>query len=492
MWYGKGPGLDRCGDVFKHANFMGVGENGGVLALGGDDPVSKSSTLPTDVEPTFYDSGFPILYPGTIQEVVDLGLHGFELSRYSGFWVGFKILTTIADGLSTIEVGPHRFAPVHPDLEIDGRPWRHVQRPGVLAPISLDQGKDMAYGHVEAATAYAAANGLNRIDVNTSQAWLGLVAAGRTYYEMRQALTDLGFDDQALRDAGIRVMRLGMTYPLDTGIVRQFADGLEEIVVIEEKRAFVELFVRDALYASTNRPRVVGKTDERQQRLIPVDGELTADRLSPLLAARMSRRVSTPRMEAHLAVVETRRASPSKRPWPHAAVLLQWLPAQPIHQPSRRVGHRWRSRLSRHGAVGWIAVPSTSRTWAARGPSGSAWLASPTERTCSRTSATARSSTPEVLAIRAAVAAGVNVTYKMLYNARRRDDRWTGRRRCNARPATDSPARGGGCRADHRLRRRCRPSTAGAQFASVAEVSAPRSRRRGADACCATYRASRS
>ena len=148
MWYGKGPGLDRCGDVFKHANFMGVGENGGVLALGGDDPVSKSSTLPTDVEPTFYDSGFPILYPGTIQEVVDLGLHGFELSRYSGFWVGFKILTTIADGLSTIEVGPHRFAPVHPDLEIDGQPWRHVQRPGVLAPISLEQEKDMAYGRV--------------------------------------------------------------------------------------------------------------------------------------------------------------------------------------------------------------------------------------------------------------------------------------------------------------------------------------------------------
>ena len=146
-----------------------MGDNGARPGTRRRRPGVEVVDAPTDVEPTFYDSGFPILYPGTIQEVVDLGLHGFELSRYSGFWVGFKILTTIADGLSTIEVGPHRFRAGDPDLEIDGQPWRHVQRPGVLAPISLDQEKDMAYGRVEAATAYAAANGLNRIDVHTSQ-----------------------------------------------------------------------------------------------------------------------------------------------------------------------------------------------------------------------------------------------------------------------------------------------------------------------------------
>ena len=430
MWYGKGPGLDRSGDVFKHANFMGVGRNGGVLALGGDDPLSKSSTLPTDVEPTFYDAGFPVLYPGTIQEVLDLGLHGFELSRFSGFWVGFKILTTIADGLSTIEVGADRFAPVHPDVEIDGRPWHHVQLPGVLAPLSLEQEKDMAYGRTEAAKAYAAANGLNQVDVDPAQAWLGLVAAGRTYYEMRQALHDMGLGDRELRDAGIRVLRLGMTYPLETGIVRQFASGLEEVVVVEEKRAFVELFVRDALYSLTDRPRVVGKTDERGARLIPVDGELTADRLAPLLAGRLARRLSTPRIEAHLAVVENASRLAIEAP---LATRKPYFCSGCPHNRSTNVPEgsvdRWRHRLPRHGAVGWIAVPSTSRRWVARARSGSGGRRSPTAGTCSRTSATAHSSTPGSLAIRAASAAGVNITYKLLVQPRRCDDRRAGRRR---------------------------------------------------------------
>ena len=200
MWYGKGPGVDRCGDVFKHANFMGVTDNGGVLAVGGDDPGAKSSTLPTDSNPTFYDALMPILYPGTIQEVLDLGLHGYALSRYSGLWAGLKIVTNIADGLATAEVGPTRIAPVDPGLVIDGQPWRHVQRDGLLAPISLEQEKEIFYGRLEAAKAYAASNGINRIGGATGPAWLGIVASGRTYHEVLQALSDLGLTEDDLRD----------------------------------------------------------------------------------------------------------------------------------------------------------------------------------------------------------------------------------------------------------------------------------------------------
>ena len=146
MWYGKGPGVDRCGDVFKHGNFKGTASNGGVLVLAGDDPLAKSSTLPTQVEPTFYDAQIPILYPGSMQEIIDLGLHGIALSRYSGLWVAFKVVTTVADGFGLAEVAPDRVVPTLPELEIDGQPWRHEQRPGLVTPLSLEQEKDIAYG----------------------------------------------------------------------------------------------------------------------------------------------------------------------------------------------------------------------------------------------------------------------------------------------------------------------------------------------------------
>ena len=309
MWYGKGPGVDRCGDVFKHANFMGVTDNGGVLAVGGDDPGAKSSTLPTDSNPTFYDALMPILYPGTIQEVLDLGLHGYALSRYSGLWAGLKIVTNIADGLATAEVGPDRIAPIDPGLVIDGQPWRHVQRDGLLAPISLEQEKEIFYGRLEAAKAYAAANGINRIAGATGPAWLGIVASGRTYHEVLQALSDLGLTEDDLREHGVRLLRLGMIYPLEPSVVRAFASGLEEILVIEEKRPFVEMFVRDILYPLAERPRVVGKQDAEGRLLVPADGELTADRLAPLLGRRLGARLSSAVLEARLALLESAAAS---------------------------------------------------------------------------------------------------------------------------------------------------------------------------------------
>src|SRR5213596_2051958 len=173
MWYGKGPGVDRTGDIFKHANYAGVARYGGVLALGGDDPLSKSSTIPSHSEVAFYDALFPVLFPGTVQEILDLGRLGFELSRFSGLWVGFKIVTNVADEIGTAEVAPDRVAPIVPELTIDGRPWRPTQNPRLLFPDSLAMEREIFYGRLEAAKAYAAANGLNRITVSTPDAWLG-------------------------------------------------------------------------------------------------------------------------------------------------------------------------------------------------------------------------------------------------------------------------------------------------------------------------------
>src|SRR5262245_39319045 len=234
IWYGKAPGVDRSGDAFKHANFAGIGKNGGVLAMAGDDPPCKSSTLPNYSEVAFFDANFPILYPGNVQELLDLGLHGLALSRYCGLWTAFKVVTNVADESATVEVGPERVQPILPSFEVDGRPFSYRLNPTLLAPHSLDMEHSIYYYRLEAARQYAAANGLNHIAVDTPNAWLGIIAAGKTYYDARHALNSLGLDDATLRRVGIRLLKLGMIYPLEPDIVRQFALGLEEILVIEE------------------------------------------------------------------------------------------------------------------------------------------------------------------------------------------------------------------------------------------------------------------
>src|SRR5438874_4757863 len=255
IWYGKVPGVDRSGDAFKHANLMGVGRNGGVLALAGDDPVSKSSTIPSHSEPAFADAQMPVLVPGSPQEILDLGLHGFAMSRFSGLWVGMKIVTDVADGFATAVVGPERIASVEPAIEVDGRPWRYRQGELAIPPRNLVEERDLVYGRLPAALAYARANGLNQVTVTGGpRARLGIVAAGKTYHDVVEALARLGFGREALDAAGVRLLKLGMVWPLEPDVVRAFADGLEEVLVVEEKRAFVETQLRAALYDLDARP----------------------------------------------------------------------------------------------------------------------------------------------------------------------------------------------------------------------------------------------
>ena len=421
MWYGKGPGVDRCGDVFKHANFKGTAPNGGVLVLAGDDPMAKSSTLPTQVEPAFYDAQIPVLYPGTMQEVIDLGLHGIALSRYSGLWTAFKIVTTVADGFGVAEVAPDRIVPVDPGLEIDGEPWRHVQRPGLVTPLSLEQEKDIVYGRLEAATAYAAANGLNEISGAAGAARLGIAAAGRTFTELRQALDDLGLNDEALRHFGIRLLRLGMVWPVEPEIVRRFAGGIDEILVLDEKRAFIELFVRDILYGRAGAPRVVGKTDEQGRRLVPADGELSADRIAVVIADRLRSGVLGGEVGALPVAVEARLAlieAAARAGEAEVARTPYWCSGCPHNRSTAAPdGSFVGAGVGCHAMALWIddraqivhQMGGEGATWIGRAPF--------TER-------------PHIfqnvgdgtffhsasLAVRAAVAAGVDITYKILYN----------------------------------------------------------------------------
>ena len=230
IWYGKSPGLDRAGDAIRHAQYAGTSPWGGVLALTGDDPACKSSTLPSSSEWALADLHLPTLHPGNVQEVLDLSLHGIAISRLVGLWTGIKIVTAVADGTGNIDVGPDRFAPVLPELDWNGKPYRCKVSGEVGAFVSGPGEKEIFEARLVLAQMYATANKLNKITHDAPNAWLGIIASGRCYHELLEALNLLGLDERALRDLGIRILQLTMLHPFETEAARHFAIGLEEIL----------------------------------------------------------------------------------------------------------------------------------------------------------------------------------------------------------------------------------------------------------------------
>jgi len=414
MWYGKGPGVDRTGDAFRHGNVAGIGRNGGVLAVAGDDPGAKSSTVASASEFALLDAGMPALYPGTVGEVLEFGLLGFALSRFCGSWVGMKVVTNVADGFSTVRLAPPPPL-VLPDLEIGGRPWTPVQNPKLLAPWSVEQEREMHEGRDLAAREFIAANGVNRLVADSPDAWIGIVSAGKTFRDVLDALDGIGIDLPTAASLGIRVLQLGAIHPLEPGLVRRFARRLDEIVVVEEKRAFVELFLRDALYGAPDAPRIVGKRDERGEILLPGYGELDADRIRPVLRARLSQRIAAERLRPE-------RTAGHRRPLIPLAAGEARTPYFCSGCPHNRSTVVPDGSLA-NGAVGC----STMAMWMDRrtenivqmGGEGVHWVG-----------AAPFSDTPHLiqnmgdgtflhsgsLAIRQAVAARTNITYKLLYN----------------------------------------------------------------------------
>ena len=292
MWYGKAPGVDRSGDIFRHANFLGVGKNGGVLAVAGDDPSCKSSTLPSQSEPALFDAMMPIFYPGNVQEILDLGRYAYEMSRYSGLWSGFKIVTDIADGFGSAFVDPQRVNITIPDFTYNGKPWKHTQNAKLVGHHSLPTEKEIHLGRIKAAKHFLASNPINKITVQGNQDKFGIITAGKTYYDIIEAFESLGWTTDYLNKAGIRILKLGATFPVDSAMINKFSNGLDEIFVIEEKRSFIEMLVKEEMYNHSNKPIIVGKYDENNKNLIPGYGELTADHLAKILFNRYSKKMN--------------------------------------------------------------------------------------------------------------------------------------------------------------------------------------------------------
>ena len=314
VWYGKNPGLDRAMDALRHANFAGTHPNGGALALVGDDPSCKSSTLPSGGEATLAALNVPTFYPGTLQEVLDLGLHAIACSRASGLWSALKIVTNVADAAGTAEIWPERVVPVIPTVEYNGAPYRHQPNGHLLAPDSLELERTLFGPRLEIARLYGALNQLNPISLPTREAWLGIVAAGKTYYELLQALRELGLEQRDLERAGIRLMKVGMLYPHERDGFRQFARGLDEILVVEEKLPFLENAVREALYGAPDQPLVLGKRDEDGLSLVPVESELDADTISLAVAGRIERHARIDSVHARAHAIAERRSALNKGP----------------------------------------------------------------------------------------------------------------------------------------------------------------------------------
>ncbi|OYV64772.1 MAG: hypothetical protein B7X07_05415 [Actinobacteria bacterium 21-64-8] len=290
LWYGKAPGLDRASDAFRHGNLMGTSPYGGVLVCVGDDPQAKSSSVPSASEPTLFALAMPFLTPANPQEILELGLHGFALSRASGLWVGLRVPATVADCTQTVELSAERIHSIPPNVEFNGSPYVH-QASAQLLGAKLIELESSLYGvRLEIARRYGIANALNRVTYRSNSDTLGIVAAASTYLEVLGALRQIGISPSQLARAGVRLLKISMPYPLDEDLVRQFADGLDEVLVVEDKRPFLETLIKSALYGTANAPEVVGKYDGEGRALIPFTGEVVASTLAPLLADRLLRR----------------------------------------------------------------------------------------------------------------------------------------------------------------------------------------------------------
>jgi len=263
IWYGKGPGVDRCGDIFRHANLAGTGKNCAALMLCGDDPISKSSTIPSQSDLSLYNLGIPYFYPGNVQEILDYGALAVALSRFSGAWVAMKMVTDVCDGGGTADLDPMR-----PVIRLPEGYQRYVD-PRLVPPVTLALEHEVNVRRMDAARQFARLNAVNRN--NGAEARIGVLSTGKSYFDLMQALRDLGVHDS------VRIGKVGMPFPLDPEFVQDFARGLATILVVEEKRSFIETQLREILYDQPNHPTILGKSH------FPPTGELDPDKIAAVL-----------------------------------------------------------------------------------------------------------------------------------------------------------------------------------------------------------------
>ncbi|MEA9660326.1 indolepyruvate ferredoxin oxidoreductase family protein [Xanthomonas campestris] len=422
MWYGKGPGVDRSGDVFKHANAAGTSPFGGVLALAADDHACRSSTLPHGSEDEFVSAMMPILNPAGVQDILDMGLLGWAMSRYTGRWVGFKTIAETVESSASVDVDPFARQIVLPDdfaLPPGGLSIRWPDPP-------VDQEMRLHRYAVAAAQAFARANGIDKLVLDSPQARLGIATTGKSYLDVLQALEYLGLDAQACAQIGIRVYKVGMTWPLEPVGITAFARGLDDIVVVEEKKAFIERQMKELFYnwpaSAGARPSIVGKYDEHGAWILPSTGELTPATIAAVIGKRIQRfplpsAAIAASIEQRLRWMEAKEAEMAlpRALFPRVPHYCSGCP----HNTSTVVpeGSRALGGIGCHYMVTWMN--RSTDTFTHMGGEGVTWSGQ-----------APFTATPHVfqnlgdgtyfhsgsLAIRQSVATGVNITYKILYN----------------------------------------------------------------------------
>jgi indolepyruvate ferredoxin oxidoreductase len=303
FWYGKGPGLDRSGDAIKHGNFAGTSRLGAVVMLVGDDHEAKSSTMPYQEEQALAAAGIPVLYPASVSEFLSLGLHAVAMSRFTGCWAALKLTNPLCDGGEVVDLGERADIRV-PRLEIAGGPFVKRTDFSFYPGKNIDMERHLYDERHAAVHAYARANRLDQTVVQGSSDTLGVLAAGKSWTDLRQALADLNISDGELQAAGIRLRKLGLVYPLDADGVREFASGLDAVMVVEEKRGFVEDQVKAALQPIGRSIRVVGKRDANGAVLYPVYGAFGADLIARRVADFLSEALPQVRQRPRLAELE--------------------------------------------------------------------------------------------------------------------------------------------------------------------------------------------
>lgn len=310
IWYGKGPGLDRAGDALRHGNFAGTSTHGAVVILSGEDHEAKSSTLPYEQEYAFAHAGIPVLYPASVDEFITYGLHAIAMSRYTGLWVALKLVGQLCDGGQTLELSPTAPQILVPHFEINGRQFRKKQDNMFFPGKTVETERHVFTERHPAAMAYLQANGIDRVLTAQTNATLGILTAGKSYADTVQALTDLGITDDDLNASGVRLIKLGCVYPVDTEFVRDAAAGLDQLIVVEEKRGTLEEKVKDAVCNLSSRPQVYGKRDAAGQVLFPeygtMESDYIAEKLAPLLQSRVRHSLTLAQRISELATVDAR------------------------------------------------------------------------------------------------------------------------------------------------------------------------------------------
>jgi indolepyruvate ferredoxin oxidoreductase len=413
MWYGKGPGVDRCGDVFKHGNAAGTSRHGGVLALAADDHACRSSTLPHGSELEFVSAMMPILNPAGVQDILDMGMLGWAMSRFTGRWVGFKTIAETVESSASVNVNPHQLDIVLPAdfaLPEGGLNIRWPDPP-------LNQEMRLHQYAVDAACAFARANRIDRVVLDSPRARLGIVTTGKSYLDVLQALEYLGISERDAREIGIRVYKIGMTWPLEPIGIRDFAAGLEDVIVVEEKRSFIESQMKEYMYNWPTRPSVVGKYDEEGRWVLPSTGELTPAMIALVIARRLARFFTSEAIRSRVAWIEAKEQELTlpRANFPRAAHYCSGCP----HNTSTAVpeGSRAQGGIGCHYMVTWM--DRRTDTFSHMGGEGVTWCGQAPFTETQHVFQNLGDGTyfhSGSLAIRQAIAAKVNITYKILYN----------------------------------------------------------------------------